>query len=304
MNAPVQIIEPGVYDLPAAVYHADPVVGGSLSASGAKRLLPPSCPALFHHWDTKGQAPKDEFDFGHAAHAEVLGVGEPIAVVEADDWRTSKAKDAKKAAYAAGEIPLLRRDYETVQEMARALRAHPVASALLQPGAGRPEQSLVWFDTEFGVWRRAMLDWLPNAGSGLFLVADYKSTASAEPAALSRTFHQYAYHQQGAWYLDAVEAVAVGASSGQSAAFVFIFQEKTPPYLVTVAQPTPEAVQWGRVLNRKALDVYRHCRGTGHWPGYTDEVISLSLPVYAERQLEAAYERGDLDPITRLEAIA
>lgn len=38
------ITEPGVYDLPAEVYHADPVEGGSLSSTGARKLLPPSCP--------------------------------------------------------------------------------------------------------------------------------------------------------------------------------------------------------------------------------------------------------------------
>jgi len=39
----VLITEPGVYALPADVYHADPVAGGSLSSSGAKKLL--ACPA-------------------------------------------------------------------------------------------------------------------------------------------------------------------------------------------------------------------------------------------------------------------
>lgn len=302
MNAPVEITEPGVYDLPARVYHADPVPGGSLSCSGAKKLLPPSCPALFRHWADHGQAPKDEFDFGHAAHAEVLGVGAPIAVVDADDWRSSKAKEAKKAAHAAGETPLLRRDYDTVQAMARALRDHPVASALFQPGTGQPERSLFWFDDEFGTWRRAMLDWLPGTTDGRLIIPDLKTCSSAEPGSLARVFFQYGYHQQCPWYIDAAEAL--GLAGGFEPAFVFVFIEKTPPHLVTVAQPSPEAIQWGRVLNRKAIDVYRHCKQTGRWPGYADDVISLSLPAYAERQLEAAWESGALDPVTRLEAIA
>ena len=47
-EAEVVVDEPGVYDgLDEAAYHADPVPGGSLSASGAKLLLPPSCPALY-----------------------------------------------------------------------------------------------------------------------------------------------------------------------------------------------------------------------------------------------------------------
>lgn len=295
------ITEPGVYDLPAAVYHADPIPDGSLSCSGAKKLIPPSCPALYRWWADNGQTPRAVFDFGRAAHAEVLGVGAPLSVVDADDWRGKAAREERDAAYAAGSTPLLRCDYEQVLAMAAALRRHPIASALFQPGTGRPEQSLFWFDREFGLWRRAMLDWLPDATGGRLIIPDYKSCASAEPGALARAFFQYGYHQQAPWYMDAAEALDL--ASGWEPAFVFVFQEKTPPYLVTVAQPNPEAIQWGRVLNRKALDVYRQCRETGHWPGYADDVISLSLPAWAERQLEAAWERGDLDPIRRLEAI-
>ena len=35
MTAP-GITEPGVYDIPATAYHRDPVVGGSLSSTGAR----------------------------------------------------------------------------------------------------------------------------------------------------------------------------------------------------------------------------------------------------------------------------
>jgi hypothetical protein len=47
VSGPALITEPGVYDIAEDHYHADPVPGGSLSNSGAKKLLPPSCPAKF-----------------------------------------------------------------------------------------------------------------------------------------------------------------------------------------------------------------------------------------------------------------
>jgi hypothetical protein len=285
---------PGVYDIPADHYHSDPVPGGSLSSSGAKRLLPPSCPALFHHWTTAGQEHKQEFDFGHAAHALVLGVGAPIVVIDAGDWRTKAAREERDAAHATGATPLLRADYDQVIGMATALRQHPIASALFQPGNGKAEQTLVWVDDESGVWRRAMLDWLPEPTGARLVVPDYKTCKSAEPGALARVIHQYAYIQQAPWYLDGVEAL--GLSPDGEPAFVFVFQEKTPPYLVTVAQPDPDALQWGRVLNRKALDLYREHTATGHWPGYADSrVISLSIPGWADHQHQLAYERGDYD---------
>lgn len=302
MSAPVVaqgIDRPGVYDLPAGSYHADPVPSGSLSSSGARRLLPPSCPALFHQWLTTGQEHKSEFDFGHAAHALVLGIGAPTVVIDAKDWKTKAAQAERDAAYAVGATPLLRADYEQVQAMAAALAEHPIASALFQPGRGKPEQTLVWMDQESGVWRRAMLDWLPDSNdTGRLIIPDYKTTKSAQPGSLSKALYDYGYIQQAPWYLDGIEALDL--SPGGEPAFVFVFQEKTPPYLVTVVQPSPETVQWGRVLNRKALDLYRRCSTAGHWPGYTDEVISLSIPGWAEYQLQAAWERGDLDPVTPL----
>lgn len=296
-----QIDTPGVYDLPAEAYHADPVAGGSLSSSGARRLLPPSCPALFQQWATVGQDHKAAFDFGHAAHALVLGIGAPITVIEAASWRTTTAQNEQKAAYAAGATPLLRADYEQVRAMAAALRTHPIASALFQPGRGDPEQTLIWIDQGSGIWRRAMLDWLPESNDHTrLIIPDYKTTKSAHPLSLSKALYDYGYIQQAAWYLDGIDAL--GLSPHGEPAFVFVFQEKTPPHLVTVVQPSPESVQWGRVLNRKAIDLYQQCSINDDWPGYPgcDEVISLSIPRWAEYQLQAAWERGDLDPATPL----
>lgn len=297
----VTVDQPGVYDLDAETYHADPVPDGSLSQSGAKRLLPPSCPALFRHWADTAQAHKQVYDLGRAAHGLVLGIGDPLVVIDADDYRTRAAREARDAAYTDGATPLLSVEHDQVQAMAAALRAHPVAGDLLAPGRGRAEQSLFWIDEETGVWRRAMLDWLTETTYGLPLVVDYKTCASAEPGAVSGAVAKFGYLQQDPWYLDGVEACGLAP---HGAAFVFVFQEKTPPHLITICQLSPEAREWGRRLNRKALDTYRRCRDAGHWPGYADEVISVDIPGWADRQYQAAWERGDLDPIALQEAIA
>jgi hypothetical protein len=68
---PVTITGPGVYDqVPEHVYHADPIPGGSLSSSGARKLLAPSCPALFKHDQDNPQPHKKTFDIGTAAHKD------------------------------------------------------------------------------------------------------------------------------------------------------------------------------------------------------------------------------------------
>jgi hypothetical protein len=289
-----KVEQPGVYDgMPNDVYHRDPIPGGSLSSSGARMLLPPSCPALFHYWADEGQPPKREYDFGHAAHLKVLGEGEELVVVDAKDWRTNAAKAQRDEAYAAGKVPILAAENERAEEMAAAVFRHPTAGALFKPGTGKPEQSLFWVDEQTGIWRRARLDWLRNPGPGRLIVADYKTAASAEPDALARSLFNFGYYQQADWYQTAVKAL--GLDPRGDAAFVLVAQEKTPPYLITICEPDAEALNWGRRLNRKALDVYRQCKETDRWPGYSDEVVYLSLPGYAGYQLEAAAQRGDYD---------
>lgn len=295
MSADLALIaEPGVYDLPVSAYHGDPVKGGSLSSSGARKLLPPSCPAKFRRWLDEGRAPSREFDIGHAAHHLVLGAGPELVVVDADDWRTKAAKAERDEARAVGAVPLLPHEYDQVDAMAQALRRHPVASALLDPARGKAEQTLIWFDFEFSVWRRALLDFLPNPKAGRrMLVADYKTTASGAPGDVPRAMHSYGYHQQMDWYLAGVKAL--GLHGDRDPAAVLIFQEKTAPYLISIFQPDQSALDIAHTRNRKAIDLYRECTETGVWPGYGDDVMPLSLPGWANWEHFDAEERGDFD---------
>lgn len=280
--------QPGVYgDMPEDVYHADPVPGGSLSSSGARALLPPSCPAKFRY-EREHPVIKDEFDFGTIAHKSVLGTGPRVAVIGAKDWRTNAAKDAAKAAREEGALPILIGDFDKVQAMAVAIRAHPLAAFLLNHEhiPGKPEQSLFWVDAEYPVWRRARADFLPDAGArDRLILTDYKTTRSADPNHIARAVASYGYHQQAAWYLDGVTALGLG----DDPAFVFVFQEKEPPYLVTVAQLDDQALRAGRERNRMALEIFRDCTDAGVWPAYSSEIELISLPPWARSREEATW---------------
>lgn len=270
---PIVITEPGVYDIPAEVYHADPVPGGSLSNSGAKKLLSPSCPARFKYELDNPPPPKRIFELGHAAHKEVLGSGPELVLVDRDRWDTKAVKEELAAIRARGGVPLKRGDWDMVRGMAEALRAHPWASALLAPDSGQPEQSLFWHDR--GVMRRARLDWLRNRYAGhRLIVPDYKTCDSAAPDDLDRVIYNLGYHRAAAWYLAAVRALGLA----EDPVFLLIFQEKTPPYLVTVAEPDRDARRLGEMENRAALEIYRQCRETGIWPGYAEDVVPVGLP--------------------------
>ena len=280
----LEVTIPGVYELASDIYHADPVperLGYSLSVSGAKKLLPPSCPAIYEWSRRNPPEHKDVFDFGHAAHSLILGVGAEIAVIDAPDWRTKSAQEAKTEAYAEGKIPLLAEDYRQVRLMALEILNHPVARKLLDPANGKAEQAL-FRQNEQGVWLRSMLDWLPNPKWGRMIIPDYKSCLSASPARFRKSFADFGYFQQAAWYIDQVLALGLA----DDASFVLIAQEKTAPYLVTVFEPDDESLRVGRELNRRAIDIYAECQSSGIWPVYSEDVELLSLPSWFIRQQE------------------
>jgi len=271
---------PGVYaDLPAEVYHGQFVPGDSLSSTGARKLLAPSCPALFKYDQDHGQAHKKEFDLGHAAHKLVLGEGAHIEVIDAPDWKSKAAREERDAAHAEDLVPLLAKDYTKVEVMADAIRRHPLAGPLFTPGTGVAEQSLFWQDQRTGIWRRARPDWVKNGGPRTICV-DYKTTADASLDALERAIYTYGYNMQGPWYLDGLRALGLADENAQ---FIFVFQEKTAPYLITVVGLDPTALQIGAAKNCRAIDTYRECIETGHWPAYLDDIAYLSLPIWAEK---------------------
>jgi hypothetical protein len=273
------ITEPGLYTLTAAEYHADPVLGGSLSSSGARTIL--DCPALFRHEQDNPQPPKKTFDLGHAAHRLVLGDGPELVRIDADEWRTDAVKAKVREVRARGAVPLKPAEWDQVHAMAAALLQHPVAARLFEPGTGTAESAGFWRDDRTSVMRRVLWDWRPNPGPGRMVIPDYKTCRSAAPDDLGKAMHEYGYHQQADWYRAGAQALGL---ADEHAAFVFVCQEKTAPYLVTVFEPDAIAMRIGAARNRAALDLYARCVETGHWPGYTADIAYLPLPAWAEKR--------------------
>ena len=268
------ISEPGIFhDVSESVYHGDsglaPHLGRSLSVSGAKTLL--KSPALFDYQRDHGRPPKDVFDFGHVAHKYVLGIGDQVVRVEAEDWRSKDARAAKVEARIRGQIPILAADDDRAKAMAAAVRAHPVAGKLFTEG--EPEQSAYWVDERTGVTRRARFDWLRHDG-----ITDLKTAVEASPAAVSKAIANYGYDMQDAWYGDALEAL-----TGERVPFRFVFVEKSPPYLIAVYELDEESRTVGRIRNDEALALYAQCSADDSWPGYPEVIQSISTPTWHTR---------------------
>ncbi|MEV4424004.1 PD-(D/E)XK nuclease-like domain-containing protein [Streptomyces sp. NPDC049602] len=266
-------VEPGLYDIPAELYHQDPVPGGSLSSTGIRRLT--DCPARFKYFLDNPEPYKPAYEFGTAAHTVILGDGPELIVVDADRWDTKEVKAKVAEIRAAGGVPLKREAKQRIDDMAEVLSSHPEAADLLTPGAGVAEQSAFWPDPR-GVWRRTRFDWLRPDG-----IADYKTTTSVHPDAIEKTVEKWAYHQQDPWYRETAIELGLIPPDGF---FRFIFQEKTEPYLVQVVELDFPARVIGSELNTRAIHTYLMCQAAGEWPAYSDTTTYISLPAWAERK--------------------
>lgn len=286
----IQVTRPGVYDLPPEVYHGDPAPVPSLSSTGARRLLPPSCPALFAYEREHGGPTSRELDLGKAAHRLVLGVGPELVRIDADEWRTNAVKAKVAETRERGAVPLKPAVWDTIHEMAAAIQTNGTAAALLSHG--QPERSLFWIDQATGVWCRTMLDWLPVARPGqVMYLPEYKTTRSAAPEKLDRVVLEHGYHIQAGWCIEAIRVLGLDEGA-EAIEWHWIWQEKTPPYLVTVSPIRDIALQIGRERVREAIDLYARCTQTGRWPGYgDDELVPAGLPGWVENEYLRTHER-------------
>lgn len=270
-------------DLSNEDYHADKT---SLSSSGARKLLPPSCPAKFRYEQDHPQPASKTFDYGNASHKMVLGNGPDLEVVPGDRWDTSEAKAHIAEIRERGGIPLKDHEMQMVKDMAAAIRRHPLAAALLDPAYGAPEQSGFWIDGPTGIRRRVRFDWLPSIHSGRLIIADYKTTVDASNDAMQKDIAKYGYNCQAAWYEEAAQALDLG---GVDTELLLVAQEKKPPYLVNVIGIDLMSREIGRAKNRAAIEKFAECMATGNWHGYGDEPNYLSLPPYAEIRDKETY---------------
>jgi hypothetical protein len=287
VEGPWIIRAPGIYQMEQEDYFADPVLGGSMSNSDGRALSLPGCPEQFHHDKLHGvRKISDAFDRGHAAHAEVLGVGVELAIFPKHDARTTEGKAIRREwnqARADGKTPITEDDYAEVQAMAEALRRHRLAGRLMQQPMD-VEQCLFWHDQQTGVMRRAMLDMLPTGRVGQSMVmVDYKTAQAVAPDhAMRKKIYDNGYHRQMATYIDGVLALGLA----ESVRAILLFQCTKAPYIVTPIELNAEALRIGRIENLRALTVFEECTRTGVWPGYTDGVETAGVPYYIERDYE------------------
>lgn len=272
---------PGIYNISATEYNSDPCVEPSLSASIASCLcLETPAHAKVRHPRLTEQPIKDnsdEMDIGTAAHALMLEGVNIVEVIDAPDWRTNKAKEARDAARIKGKVPILTKNWLKVLAMVEA--AHDQLKNHMDSRDaffnGKPEQTLIWNDD--GAWCRARLDWLHDSYKKIY---DLKTTGiSANPEIVSRAIFTRGMDIQCAFYLRGVKVL-----TGIDATFKFVVQETVEPYALCVIALGPDSLIIGEKKVMWALDKWRECLRTNEWPGYPRQTCYARLPEWEEKK--------------------
>lgn len=269
----------GIRTLGIATYHADPCPEPSLSASIAK-ILCTSSPAHARVAHPRlnpdfQQTDDSKYDLGTVAHALLLQ-GEDVAVqIDAPDWRTNAAKEQRDAARAAGQVPLLTKDWDRARRMVEAVRGQ-LHSFDATPGLladGKPEQTLIW--QEGDIWCRALVDWLHDDYTA---VDDLKTTSrSANPETWTRTLFGIGADVQTAFYLRGMKAI-----TGEEPDFRFLVVETAPPYALSVVSLGPDCLALAEAKVEFAIKKWGECLASGSWPGYPTRVCHAEMPAYEE----------------------
>lgn len=280
------IDKPGIYQIPLHDYINDPCQEPSLSAGIAHALVSQSPlhawfkhPRLNPHYEHEDTTATD---IGTIAHALLLEQDSSrVVIVEANDWRTKDAKEARDEARAAGKLPVLRHKMGQIEAMVararEAIAASEIATAFEE---GKKEQTLIWLNpSRENVWYRSRPDVLCNDG----LMLDYKTTqGSAEPSSWMRNaMLTCGYDLQAALGIRGMMNLNHDA---RVIKFVFIVQETEPPYALSFASMTPQFSEIAIEKLNKAEQLWGQCLRDNRWPSYPLRICYLEPPAWMQME--------------------
>ncbi len=286
------IDKPGVYQMTAAEYHADPCPEPSLSSSIAKKLIYECAelawfahPQLNPNWKPVN---KTEFDLGTAGHSSVLdgkcspddfaiydGVtkdGKPVTA-----WQSKSAKEFRQQAWDSDITPLFLHQFDRVQDMVESVRMR-LPTLDLDPGEpepftdGEPEVCLIWQEQN-GVWCRALLDWKFNDN---LRIDDLKTTqVGMDERSLTRHIWNMHYQIQHGFY-----CLGMNRVFGTNPDFRFIFANMDAPNLVASVQLDSAGAKLGELQSLHAIKLWGEHLESGDWPAFANRTVRAETPGY------------------------
>ena len=217
--------------------------------------------------------------FGAATHKYILekdGFDEEYAVIpEMIDRRTKAGKEMWEEfqTKTAGKSAVSSEDFQTMTDMRKVLEDNPIAKKLLY-GKGKTEIPFFWKDADTQELCKVKLDRLVRLDRR-FVVVDYKTAKSAKTDVFVHDMMRWGYHLQAAMY---TEGVMKCKRLKYRPDFIFVVQEKTPPYSVNVIYvPSDNSVmQYGIDQFREFIGILHQCKLTDNFYGFTGPFGDMS----------------------------
>ena len=288
-----RIDKAGIYRLTNMVYHADPCIEPSLSAS-IGRILYDRSP--LHAWMIHPRFGAEEqvvstdkqkrLDLGNAAHSVLLeNDWESIEVVNAPDWRTSVAKQARAEARFAGKTPILASDVDQIEARREVMQKWGPISSLGKDGAGNNVEAAVIWQDELGPWCRVKPDIQQDLGA-VIRVMDLKTIQgdgiSPTPESWGRS-QIWDYAMQHGLYRRGVRAVLNTAKPIQ---WLFVVQENSPPYGIQTFDFDEAGYEYADALATWAIKKWHQCVKENLWPCYPAGMYQIEAPRWIKDRLQ------------------
>lgn len=253
------------YGTTEAEYEAMP----GLRISSVKAVL--NNAAQYKH-DQENPPDRDTFRIGNAIHDLTLTKGSSTILVDAPDWKTKAAREAKEAAVGEGKYPLNRKEHADAQAMADALRRNEhLAQGLI---TGRTEVAITGTDAATFTPMKSRLDVLDIPARRIY---DIKTVSGdVEPDTFASHVARYGYHIQAPQYID-ITATETGTDPDEWE-FIFVIVKKKAPFLTFTVSLDAPALERGRQQRTRGIAKLRECERTGIWPGYDQRIKTVSLP--------------------------
>src|SRR5690606_210938 len=265
-------------DVPADVYHRWPAASQTVL-----KIMRDRSPAHARQYMLTPPEPTPAMVLGQAIHMAIL---QPDLFRQCADGRpelelsTRAGREPLEADQKEHPRPIFlpHEEYDRCLAMRDVVWRDRSASKQQQ----RPmELSAVWRDRWFGVLCKGRFDCLSTLG----VIVDCKSVADASPRAMQRFIYSYGTYLQAAHYMIGAKQLGVEADY-----FVLIAVEKEPPYGIGIYNIRGDALMAGEEELAKLLRTWSECETTGRWPGYSEQVVDITLPGWAFGQIEDGLE--------------
>jgi len=229
--------------------------------------------------------------FGSACHKMILEPGDfgtEYAIAPQVDKRTKDGKAMWEAFCEdnAGKTIISSDDASTMQEMEEAIYRCPLAKKLIC-GRGETEVAFFWTDKDTGEKCKVKCDRIVTYRRRKYIV-DYKTTLTADTFHFNSEIWKRGYFMQAGMY---AEGMKTAKKMKKLPGFLFVAQEKKPPYSVNVIEVSEEVMNAGIAKFHDLLEKYHNCNALDVWPGYVGDVPNDSfVPGWAEREMADEFE--------------